>query len=71
MDNNAENRRRVATICTKSMTLQELCDALIYELQTRYKRQPGLFEIVVEELKELDLIDDPNPHTCESCKKPK
>jgi hypothetical protein len=67
MRNNAENRRRVATICTQSMTLQELCDALIYELQTRYKREPGLFEIVVEELKKLDLIDPPKTHTCAGC----
>ena len=58
MENNAKNRRQVAAICTGSMTLQEMRDALIYELQTRYKREPDLFEIVVEELKEIDMIDD-------------
>ena len=58
MENNAKNRRQVAAICADSMTLQEMRDALMYELQTRYEREPGLFEIVVEELKDIDMIDD-------------
>jgi hypothetical protein len=57
MENNAENRRFIARMCVESMTLEEMHDALIYEMRTRYKHEPGLFDTVVQELKDIDMLE--------------
>ena len=58
MKNNAENRRLIAQMSLESMSFEEMEDALIYEFSERYKREPGLFDAVVQELTDIDMLDD-------------
>jgi len=58
MENNAKNRKLIAHIAMESMTLEEMEDAIIYEFSDRYQREPGLFDAVVKELTEIDMLDD-------------
>jgi len=67
MENTAANRRRIARMCVESMTLEEMHNALIHEMRTRYIREPGLFDAVVQELKDIDMLDDNKTYTCAGC----
>tara|TARA_Y100001938_G_C7854003_1_gene312236 strand:+ start:256 stop:447 length:192 start_codon:yes stop_codon:yes gene_type:complete len=58
MKNNAENRRLIAQMSLESMSFEEMEDALIYEFSERYQRDPGLFDAVVQELTDIDMLDD-------------
>ena len=58
MENNAENRKLIARMSMESMTFEEMEDAIIYEFSERYKREPGLFDAVVQELTDIDMLDD-------------
>jgi hypothetical protein len=58
MKNNAENRKRIARIAMESLTFEEMETAIIYEFSERYKREPGLFDSVVQTLKEIDMLND-------------
>tara|TARA_R100001086_G_scaffold234282_1_gene156441 strand:- start:1767 stop:2024 length:258 start_codon:yes stop_codon:yes gene_type:complete len=67
MENNAENRRRIARIAMESLSFEEMEKAIIYEFSERYKREPGLFDSVVQTLKEIDMLDDNKTYTCAGC----
>ena len=58
MENNAENRKLIARMSMESMSFEEMEDAIIYEFSERYKREPGLFDSVVQTLKDIDMLDD-------------
>tara|TARA_R100000655_G_scaffold29408_2_gene59278 strand:- start:22 stop:204 length:183 start_codon:yes stop_codon:yes gene_type:complete len=57
MENNAKNRKLIAHIAMESMTFEEMEDAIIYEFSERYKREPGLFDAVVQELTDIDMLE--------------
>ena len=58
MENNEENRKLIARMSLESMSFDEMEDAIIYEFSERYKREPDLFDAVVAELTEIEMIDD-------------
>jgi len=57
MENNAANRKLVARIELESMSFQDMEQAIIYEFSERYKREPDLFETVVAELTEIEMLE--------------
>lgn len=67
MENNAENRRRIARMSMESMSFEEMEEAIIYEFSERYKREPGLFDSVVQELTDIDMLDEDKTYTCAGC----
>tara|TARA_R100001510_G_C7653764_1_gene212165 strand:+ start:255 stop:512 length:258 start_codon:yes stop_codon:yes gene_type:complete len=67
MENNAKNRGLIARMSMESMSFDEMVDAIIYEFSERYKRDPDLFDAVVQELTEIDMIDDNKTYTCAGC----
>ena len=58
MENNATNRAYIAQISIDGMTHQELQKALLTELCERYRTETGLFNTVVQTLKDIDMLDD-------------
>ena len=58
MENNQKNREFIAQKAIDSFTLQEIFDALIYELSDRYRREPHLFESTVYDL-DIEPVDEP------------
>ena len=58
MENNATNRAYIAQISIDGMTHQELQKALLIELCERYRTETGLFNTVVQTLKDMDMLDD-------------
>lgn len=57
MENNATNRTYIAQISIDSMTQQELQKALLIELCKRYRTETGLFNAVVQTLKDMDMLE--------------
>jgi len=58
MENNAKNRTLIARMSMESMSFEEMEHAIICEFIERYKREPGLFDSVVQTLKDIDMLDD-------------
>ena len=58
MENTAENRMLVARLCVESMTPEEMEEALMYEMRSRYKRETGLFDYTVQQLKDMNMIEN-------------
>ena len=58
MENTAENRMLVARLCVESMTPEEMEEALMYEMRSRYKREPGVFDTAVQLLEDMDMIEN-------------
>ena len=60
MKNNAKNRKLIARIAMESLSFEEMEKAIIYEFSERYEREPGLFDSIVQTLKDIDMLDDTN-----------
>jgi len=58
MENNAKNRTLIARMSMESMSFEEMEHEIICYFVGRYEREPGLFDSVVQTLKEIDMLDD-------------
>ena len=56
MENNLENRLRIARMAMESLSFEQMKESIIYEFSERYKRQPGLFDEVVQSLKDMGML---------------
>jgi hypothetical protein len=58
MKNNAKNRTLIARMSMESMSFDEMEHEIICYFVERYEREPGLFDSVVQTLKDIDMLDD-------------